>query len=417
MIPRGRLDIGWHDFIAGSLYCLDPRSREAAQRRVEELSTGSEALICLSVRSGLDLFLKAMAYPPGSEILVSAITIQNMVEIIEHHGLAAVPVDMDMENLTVKRDSLVRAISPKSKAVLVAHLFGSRMDLAPVAQVASERGLLLIEDCAQSFSRDGYWGHDDSDFAITSFGPLKTATALGGAVGRVKDAALLQRMKEIQDGHPVQGRWMFFKRVARFALMRALMYPAPFSLFYGACRLRGKNHDDVFSQAIRGFTPANFFWKIRHQPSAPLLRLMARRISGKGDSWVRRRTATAEAAIKIMPGIRRPGRTAANHTHWVLPILSPTPDCLAHHLWGRGFDANRGRWSLYVVPAPTSRPEMHAEEANRVMSEVVYTPVYPVVRQPDIERLARALAEFDSRPGGQPDPPGTGLNSAPTAPA
>lgn len=206
MIPRGRLDIGWLDFVAASWFCVRPGSRAGFERSVEDLSAKSEALVCLSVRSGLDLFLTAMKYPPGSEILVSAVTIRNMIEIIEHHGLVAVPVDMDMESLTVRLDSLRRAISPKSRAILVAHLFGSRMDLAPVARITAEHGLALIEDCAQPFARDGYWGHPDCDLAITSFGPLKTASALGGAVARVRDPQLLRRLKDIQASYPVQGR-------------------------------------------------------------------------------------------------------------------------------------------------------------------------------------------------------------------
>ena len=109
------------------------------EREAEAIAAGPDTLVCLSVRSGLDLFLTVMDYPEGTEILVTAVTIRNMVNIIEHHGLVAVPVDVDMETLSVKKESLRRALSSRSKVLLVAHLFGSRMDLSDLGDFARER--------------------------------------------------------------------------------------------------------------------------------------------------------------------------------------------------------------------------------------------------------------------------------------
>ena len=364
------------------------------ERRVQAILAGPNTLVCLSVRSGLDLLLTVMDYPKGTEILVTAVTIRNIVNIIEHHGLVAVPVDMDMETLSVKEESLRRALSPKSKALLVAHLFGSRMDLSHLGEFARENNLLLIEDCAQSFTGDGYWGHPASDVSLTSFGPLKTATALGAAVVVVKDPILHSRMREIQDQYPPQGRWRFFKRVCRFAVLRFMMYPATFGLFYAACSLMGKNHDDVFSQSIRGFTGERFFWNIRHQPSYPLLALLAHRIQTYGATQIGERMASAEAGDRMMPQVRRPGACATNLTHWVFPVLDEHPDDLTRHLWRNGFDATRGRWSLYVVQAPDGREHLRANEANDVMSQVVYAPVYPAVPRRHVRRLGQVIRDF-----------------------
>ena len=394
MIPRGRLDIGWSDLAYGLLACGAPGSRRRMERSVEDLAAGRDTLVCLSIRSGLDLLLTVLDYPKGSEILVSAVTIRNMVNVIEHHGLVAVPVDVDMETLSVKEESLRRALSPRSKAILVAHLFGSRMDLSCLGDFARKNDLLLIEDCAQSFTGDGYWGHPASDVSLSSFGPLKTATALGAAVGVFKDPSLLARVRAVQSQHPVQGRWRFLKRVCRFGFLRFMMYPAPFALFHAACSLMGKNHDDVFSQSVRGFTGERFFWSIRHQPSYPLLALLAHRIRTFGAKQIGARIASAEAGDRMMPHVRRPGGRATNCTHWVFPILDERPDDLARHLWKNGFDATRGRWSLYVVQAPDGLDHLQADEANAVMSRVVYAPVYPAVPRRHVRRLGNLIREF-----------------------
>ncbi|HCK72012.1 MAG TPA: aminotransferase DegT, partial [Planctomycetaceae bacterium] len=51
--------------------------------------------MCLSVRTGFDLLFQALNLPAGSEVLVSALTIDGMLRVIEEHDLVAVPVDLD----------------------------------------------------------------------------------------------------------------------------------------------------------------------------------------------------------------------------------------------------------------------------------------------------------------------------------
>ncbi len=107
MWVRKRLDIGWRDLAFALANCLWPRSREVIAESVERMWDGSDhAIACLSVRSGFDLWLEAIALPPGSEVLVSAITIPDMVRIIEEHGLVPVPVDVDPDHLAIERAAL-----------------------------------------------------------------------------------------------------------------------------------------------------------------------------------------------------------------------------------------------------------------------------------------------------------------------
>jgi len=395
MTPRGRLDIGWIDLAYGAASSLRPSSRPALERRVEALwSPAGDALACLSVRSGLDLLLTALDYPPGSEILVSAVTIRDMVRILEHHQLVPVPVDLDMQTLSVRVASLKCAITPKTKAILVAHLFGSRMSLDVLGQLARENRLLLLEDCAQSFTGLDYRGHAASDVTMFSFGPIKTCTALGGAILGVRDRGLLDRMRALHSRYPVQTRSQFLKRVFRFALVKLLLSRTSFTLFYEACRLLKKNHDDVISHSVRGFSGPDFFSNIRRQPSAPLLALLARRLGRFDGRRVAQRTLAAEAVRVSLPAVTLPGRSAEHHSYWSFPVLSPAPDELVSHLWRHGFDATRGNWSLYAVPTAAQNGDRAAPEARDAMSHVVYLPVYPEVRGHELERLTRLTSEF-----------------------
>ncbi len=412
MIPRGHLDIGWSDLLYAFASCLRPGDRAAAERRVELVwSDEGDALACLSVRSGFDLLLTALDYPPGSEILVSAINIRDMVRIVHEHGLIPVPVDLDMETLSVKAASLERSLSPRTKAVLVAHLFGDQMRLDAVARFARERGLLLVEDCAQSFTGRGDRGHPASDVSMFSFGPIKTATALGGAMLRVGDRRLRARMREIQSRYPLQTRGHFLRRVCRFALVRLAGDRLPFTLFCAACRLLGRNHDEVINRSIRGFRGPRFLDNLRRRPGHPLLALLRRRISGFDEARVARRVVSAHALIRMVSGIPRPGTRAARHSHWTFPVLSAEPDELVRRLWSRGFDATRGAWSLCAVPAPAGHEHAAAIKAEETMRRLVYLPTYPAVRSGELPRLARAAIEADTAtrpaPKAPARPPGT----------
>src|SRR3546814_1345768 len=109
-----------------------------------------------------------------------------------------------------------RAIGPNTRAMVVAHLFGTRLDLDPVIELAHRKGLVVFEDCAQAFDGQAYKGHPEADVAMFSFGQLKTATALGGAILRVRDAGLRGKMGVIQDTYPVQPAGAYGKRVLKF---------------------------------------------------------------------------------------------------------------------------------------------------------------------------------------------------------
>src|SRR5689334_7286568 len=134
---RKRLDIRWSDFGGALRDCVTSGDRTRLAKNLEDFwSPPGDALACLSVRSGFDLWLASLALAAGSEVLVSAITIRDMVRIIEAHGLVAVPVDLDPDTLAIDLDSLKQAITPRSRVILVAHLFGTRQPLDDVLEVA-----------------------------------------------------------------------------------------------------------------------------------------------------------------------------------------------------------------------------------------------------------------------------------------
>jgi perosamine synthetase len=403
VLPRGVLDIGWTDLGFGLAACLRPGNREAARSRVEavwsEAGAGAGVALCaLSVRSGFDTLLTALRLPAGGEVLTSALTVEDMPRIITAHGLVAVPVDVDMTTLSVRVEDLERAVGPNTCAVLVAHLFGSRMPLDEVIAFARRHGLLVIEDCAQAYTGPGYAGHPESDVAMFSFGSIKTNTALGGALLTVRDPDLLTSMRQVQACQPAQERRAFLRKVVKHVGIHLVARPSAYGVLARACRALGTDHDAVISTALRGFSGPDFFARIRHQPSYPLLALLERRLRTFDRARILRRTRVAESALACLPAtVSHVGTFAHQHSHWIFPVTSPAPEDLIPHLWARGFDATRGRTSLAVLAPPKDRPELRAAEVTETFSRVVYLPVHGGARRQDLVRLGHAVAEVKNR--------------------
>ena len=189
---RKRIDIAWSDLAAGifgSLFSRDPAVYEQAIEKA--WPAGDRAIFpCLSVRSGWDLLLTALDLPAGSEVLMSAMTIPDMAGIAQAHGLVPVPLELDPALAAPTPETLRQAITPRSRIVLIAHLFGNRIDLNPHIAIAREHNLLFIEDCAQAYAGPQFAGHREADVSMFSFGTIKTATALGGGVLHLRDREL-----------------------------------------------------------------------------------------------------------------------------------------------------------------------------------------------------------------------------------
>jgi len=411
MYARKRLDISWTDLASGMLYALFRRDERSPAREVESWF-GPGAVAFLSVRSGLDLFLRLKALPRGSEVLVSALTIPDMCKVLEEHGLVPVPVDLDPRTLAPLEERLRALCGPKTKAILVAHLFGTRIDLGPCARLARERGLLLLEDSAQAFTGQDYKGDPRADVTMFSFGPIKTIAALAGGVLVVRDAQLCERLHAEQARYPLQSSRAYFARLWKYALLKGLTLRLPYALFVRFCALRGRSVDDVIQGTVRGFKGGDFFEKIRHRPSAALLSLIARRLRGADGTRIAARVRAAQQLRGLLgTSCELPGGDAPFHSYWVFTLASGKPDELIGRLREAGFDATQAA-TLRTVAVPAGRPESEPRAARETLARTVYVPLYPEMPSRAIERLARVLLEAGRR---DPEPRAASLEFSHTS--
>ncbi len=386
---RLRLDIGWLDLAFALGYCVIPRKRSIAVTQAKQSwSSQDDFLITLSVRSAFDLLLRALQLPPGSEVLLSALTVPDMVHIVHMHGLVPVPVDTD-EAGNVDAVSLRRAVSSRTRMVVVAHLFGGWVNLNQVLEIAHDHHLLVVEDCAQSFCRVGDSANPTTDVAMFSFGPIKTASALGGAVVRVKSPELRGRMAELLKMDPIQSKTSFMMRLARFTGIKLLTGKRTAALMRYCVERLGGDFDSLANSAVRGFRSSELLAQLRRQPSAPLLGLLRRR-------W--RTYDFARIANRIKLGLYLDNRIgyahSASHSYWVYPVFVHDPIALRDRFRAAGFDATCLA-RMTVVPAIDDLRTPAA--ACTGWKHAVFLPWYPDMPHNAVVALATLIRPSDIR--------------------
>ncbi|MBE4002203.1 DegT/DnrJ/EryC1/StrS family aminotransferase [Vibrio parahaemolyticus] len=145
---------------------------------------------CAGVANGLDAltlilngYIKLGKLKAGDEVLVPANTYIASVLAISQAGLKPVLVEPDLSTYNISVDSLRQAVTDKTKAILVVHLYGRLCQMSPIMDIANSKGLLVVEDCAQAHGaildangkKAGALGHA----AGFSFYPGKNLGALG----------------------------------------------------------------------------------------------------------------------------------------------------------------------------------------------------------------------------------------------
>ncbi len=160
---------------------------------------------CVGVANGtdaLELILRALGFGPGDEIIVPANTFVATVEAIVTVGSTPVFVDVEDETLVVAAAAIEAAITERTAAAIVVHLYGQMPDMDAISEVTERAGIALIEDAAQAHGarwldrRAGSFGHA----AAFSFYPGKNLGAFGdaGAV-TTHDSDLSERIRSLAD--------------------------------------------------------------------------------------------------------------------------------------------------------------------------------------------------------------------------
>jgi dTDP-4-amino-4,6-dideoxygalactose transaminase len=109
------------------------------------------ALACSSGTSAVQAAVQVVDPEPGDEIITSPITDMGAIAPILYQTAIPVFADVDPSTGNVTAESVAARLSPRTKAVIVTHLFGNPVDTEAVRRVTDAAGVTMIEDCAQAF--------------------------------------------------------------------------------------------------------------------------------------------------------------------------------------------------------------------------------------------------------------------------
>ncbi|GBG34848.1 UDP-4-amino-4-deoxy-L-arabinose--oxoglutarate aminotransferase [Hondaea fermentalgiana] len=406
--PVMRLDVSAADLTYGLQSCV--LTREAERATVEQAledEWAPDALVALSVRTGFDALLTALQLPRGAEVLVSAITIPDMIKIIEAHGLRPIAVDIDFDTLAPCQDLLEKACTPHSRMLLVSHIFGAICNLDAAAEWAARHRLFFVDDCAEVYCGPDFRGHPRADASFFSFGSIKTETALGGALLRVADAKVRTKVRDLLTHYAVQPLSVFRKRILKYLAYQALCTsPAAYAKFVRAVRATHRDHLDVMLANSRGFAGMDLFRGIRLRPPVALLKLLLRRLQTFDPVRLERRRKRCGDLARLLasvPGIRVPGLRAEKHLYWLFPVCIDYADPVqvARFMLAHGFDATTATTSLMCVDdVVTERPlayeavfEASRSTAAPLMRKILYLPISADTSKAKVSELATVLQQ------------------------
>jgi dTDP-4-amino-4,6-dideoxygalactose transaminase len=139
---------------------------------------------CLGVASGtdaLELALRALQLGAGAEVITTPNTFIATTEAITASGGTVRFAEADRGTFNLDPEKFEAAITPRTKAVIVVHLYGQPADMDPILEIARRHRLVVIEDCAQAHGAEykGRKAGTFGDIACFSFYPGKNLGAYG----------------------------------------------------------------------------------------------------------------------------------------------------------------------------------------------------------------------------------------------
>ena len=153
--PYGKFNGKEMDYVLQALDSDNPENKrlpwtQRMEKKFSETIDVKYAIACNSGTSGLHAAVIAAGVQPGDEVINPGLTVIMDAYAIMHAGAIPVFADVDRETQNIDPQDVERKITPKTKAIIVVSLQGLSVDIDPIMKLASDHGLIVIEDSAQT---------------------------------------------------------------------------------------------------------------------------------------------------------------------------------------------------------------------------------------------------------------------------
>jgi dTDP-4-amino-4,6-dideoxygalactose transaminase len=197
---RDEIQQAWSATLA-TMHLLKGENVAAFEREIAAYIGTSHACGVASGTDALLLGVLGCGIGRGDEVIIQANAFAAAAEAVHYAGAQPVVVDVEADGLGPDADSVARAMTPHTKAVLVVHLYGSPLQLAPIEDLARRHNVALIEDCshAHGAGRNGRKVGTIGRIGCFSAGVVKNLAAYGDAgFVTTADTDLLARVRLLQ---------------------------------------------------------------------------------------------------------------------------------------------------------------------------------------------------------------------------
>lgn len=308
----------------------------------------------IGVGNGTDALELAMraTMPPGRDVVVTAANCGGYATTAARQaGYGVVYADIDEATLCIDATALAEVLTDRVGVVVVTHLYGRAADVEAVNALCRDRGISVIEDCAQAIG------------AATAAGP----------VGGLADAAAFSFYPTKNLGAVGDGGAVTTNDPATATKVRALRQ-------YGWSR--------KYTVAHRGGQNS----RLDELQAAVLLQ----RLPTLREKNERRRSIVARYAERASPRLRMISTDDAGYVGHLAVVVTPDREELVEHLRSAQVQSD------VHYPVPDHRQPAYAEEyagvslpvTERMAGQILSVPVFPELHDDEVEQVCRALESF-----------------------
>tara|TARA_R110002167_G_scaffold77108_2_gene214408 strand:- start:253 stop:1437 length:1185 start_codon:yes stop_codon:yes gene_type:complete len=157
------------------------------------------AIGCNSGTSTLHAALEAFGIGPGDEVIIPSLTVAMCGYVVTHANATPVYADVCKDTFNIDPKDIRKKITPKTKAIMVVHLYGLMCDMEEIEKIAKEYGLYILEDCAQCFLATDHRGKiagTIGDVGSWSFENSKHLSCGDGGIVTTDNPILAEHMRQ-----------------------------------------------------------------------------------------------------------------------------------------------------------------------------------------------------------------------------
>lgn len=328
---------------------------ENVKKFEEEFASWCGAASGVGVNSGTDalfLALKAWGIGEGDEVITVSNTAVPTVAAVGAAGARARFVDVEYESALMDTSRLAEAVNERTKAIIPVHLYGQCVDMDAVGALARERGLKVLEDCAQSHGalQNGRCSGSMGDLAAFSFYPTKILGGYG-------DGGMILANSEDDDEK-----------------LRRLRFYGMSGTYYSIEEGYNSRLDELHAGILRK--------KLKHL-----------------DTYIERRRELARRYDEALGGtelglpVEKPGN---RHAYYLYVVRHPERNRILSHLKSRDIHLNISYpWPIHIMPAyrRLGCSEGDFPVTERLAKEIFSLPMFPSLTGEAQKRVIRALID------------------------